>query len=295
MSLDEELKRVEGLEWPLEKQVNAFYSASILAAKFAEDMIIPVLRGQLGLSPREGAITGTYFRMYAWMKTLEVLNSSMHYQAVTSAARTLFESMLDLKILIEDTTGAQIQRFLAFPTAEKYRVAKKLLAFHDANPGVSDRETGAMRAFVDAPGKAAEVELLRQANWGVDRHGKPIRPKHWTGKNMDERARDAGKQYETWYVELWSMLSWHMHSGSVGYVGLSESGMHALFGKSHRHAQLFFLNGTVMCAKAMKVSKAIDGFSDFIGRLETMPGEIMLKEQLEFIRKQAQESAGNVG
>ena len=62
-----------------------------------------------------------------------------------------------------------------------------------------------------------------------------------------------------------------MHSGSVGYEGLSEDGMHALFGLAHRHAQVFFLQGTVMCAKAMSLIKAIDGFLDFIELLEKLP------------------------
>jgi hypothetical protein len=59
-------------------------------------------------------------------------------------------------------------------------------------------------------------------------------------------------------------------------------------GLAHRHAQLFFLQGTVFCAREMKLTKAIDNFFDVIERLEKLPGEITVRQQLDFIRKQAQ-------
>lgn len=295
VNLYDELKRIESLEWPLHKKVGAFYSASVTIAKFAEEMIIPVLRGQLDLKVREQAVTGTYYRMYAWMKTLGVLNGPIYHQAVAAGARTLFELMLDLKILAEDTTGDDIKKFLAFPEIEKYRVAKKLTEFREANPALSDVDTGPMRAFLDVPERAADVVLLQTTYYGTDRNAKPIKPSHWTGKKADQRAREAGKQYESWYVELWSLLSWHMHSGSVGYQGLSEDGMHSLFGLAHRHAQIFFLNGTVLCAEAMKLRPAIESFSAFIDRLERMPGEVIVREQLDFIRKQAEKPSDGSG
>lgn len=292
MSLEKDLKAIENLDWPLKKKVEAFLDGTRHCAKFAEEMIIPPLRGQLNLRVREQAVTGTYYRMYAWMKTLAVLNDAVHYQAVASAARTLFELLLDLKILTEDTTGDAISRFLAFPELEKFRVATKVTEFREANPGLADVGPAPMRAFLDEPGRADRVNLQRSTYYGVDKKkGKPIHPRHWTGKDIAQRARDAGKQYESWYNELYSGLSWHMHSGSVGYEGLSEDGMHALFGLAHRHIQLFFLQGTVMCAKAMSLNKAIEGFPDFIERLEKLPGEIMVREQLEFVRKQTQEAA----
>ena len=44
----------------------------------------------------------------------------------------------------------------------------------------------------------------------------------------------------------------------------------------------------------MSLNKAIEGFPDFIERLENLPGEIMVRAQLEFVRKQAQEAAGPI-
>jgi hypothetical protein len=287
MAFDDDLKAIENLDWPLRKKVGAFISGTAAAAQFAEEMMVPVLHGQIGLSPREQAITGTYYRMYSWMKTLATLNDTVHYQAVASAARTLFELLLDLKLLTEDASGEQIKRFLAFPEIEKFRVAKRMTEFREANPPLADVDPTPMRNFLDEPGRAKKIDLLRSEYYGTDKEGKPIRPPHWSGKNVEQRARKAGKQYESWYVELYSWLSWHLHSGSVGYEGLSEDGMHALFGLVHRHAQIFFLEGTVHCAKAMKITKAIDGFFDFIERLERLPGEITVKEQLEFVRQQA--------
>jgi hypothetical protein len=291
VSLNDELKAIADLDWPLRKKVEAFLSGTITAAKFAEEMVIPPLRGQLNLRIREHAVVGTYFRMYAWMKTLAVLNEPMHYQAVASAARTLFELLLDLKILTEDTTGDSISRFLAFPELEKFRVASKVTRFREANPEFAIVDPAPMRAFLEEEGRAERVNLQRRTYYGVRKNGEPNHPRHWTGKDVSQRAREAGKQFESWYHELYSGLSWHMHSGSVGYEGLSEDGMHALFGLAHRHAQVFFLQGTVMCAKPLHLAKAIDGFFDLIARLETLPGEIIVKEQLEFIRRQAQEAA----
>lgn len=287
MNIRDDLKAIENLDWPLKRKTEAFISGTATAAQFADDMIIGVLRGQMGLSLREQAVTGTYYRMYAWIKTLAVLHDTVHYQAVASGARTLFELLLDLKILVEDTTGEELQRFHAFPEIEKFRVATQVTQFREANPTLADVDPVPMRAFLADPARIKKIETSHEVNYGRDRNGDLRRVRHWTGKHADQRAREAGKQYEIWYVELYSGLSWHMHSGSVGYAGLSDDGMHALFGLAHRHIQLFFLQGTVLCAREMKLTKAIDNFFDLIERLETLPGEIMVREQLEFIRQQA--------
>lgn len=134
MSIHDDLKATENLDWPLKKKVEAFISGTATSAQFADEMIIGVLRGQMGLRPRELAVTGTYYRMYGWIKTLATLNDAVHYQAVASAARTLFELLLDLKILTEDTTGLELQRFQAFPEIEKFRVATKMTQFREENP-----------------------------------------------------------------------------------------------------------------------------------------------------------------
>lgn len=76
------------------------------------------------------------------------------------------------------------------------------------------------------------------------------------------------------------LTSWSIHAGSTNYAGFDEEAIESWFGVSHSMAQQYFLEATVICANAMHISKAVDGFHKIIEELRRVPGAVLVEEQI---------------
>ena len=123
MATLEEIQQAEVTQLSVRQRVEAIYKGTDAISKFAEDVLVPVLRGQLNLNNQENAVTGVYFRMCLWIRSLVAMNSRVHFQGAAAAARTLFELLLDIKLLVSDATGSMTDQFHAFPEVVRFRVA----------------------------------------------------------------------------------------------------------------------------------------------------------------------------
>ncbi|MEI6126239.1 MAG: hypothetical protein WCQ99_06750 [Pseudomonadota bacterium] len=74
------------IDLSIRKKVESFYKGTQAIADFAKAMMIPVLKGQLNLDKKKEAIVGTYFRMYAWIQSMVVMNGCVHFQGAGAAA-----------------------------------------------------------------------------------------------------------------------------------------------------------------------------------------------------------------
>lgn len=280
----EEIRKVEISDASIRRGVEALYKGTDAILQFAEKTIIPVLSNQIKLNNKEKAITGTYYRMYSWIKSAVVMNRRIDFQGAASAARSLFELFLDMKILAADETGEMVEKFHVFPKIEKFRVAKNLTDFCDKNKGKIKQDYSRQRNYMN---KLQTVNPIIIKHWGdkKDKKGNLIRPKHWTGKDVKKRAKDLGFEYEKLYMEIYPLLSWYIHSGSTGYGGVNEEGLEACFGYSHHIIQKVFLEATVTCAKAMKIIEAVEGFYDKIDKLQLVPGAVLVKDKIKLLKE----------
>jgi hypothetical protein len=277
----DELEKADVSDLPIGIRVEAFYKGTDAVSKFAESVMIPLLKGQINLSNKEKAIVGTYYRMYAWVRSMVAMNSRIHFQGAAAAARSLFELLLDIKMLAADKTGELVERFHAFPEIEKFRVAENFVSFCDDHPNDTKLDDSHQRTFINRLGKRQTIDQTIVKYWGITKKGKPNRPEHWTGKSVRERASDLGLKYEELYVEAYPLLSWYIHSGSTSYVGLNAEAIEACFGISHSIAQKVFLEATVICAQETKISLAVDWFHDAIADLRLAPGKVLVEEQIK--------------
>ena len=213
------------------------------------------------------------------------MKSRIHFQGAAAAARALFELLLDMRTLVNDKTGQFVERFHAFPEIEKFRAAENLISFCDKHPNYAKIDVSQRRNFVNRPDKRKTINQTIVKYWGTTKKGRPNRPEHWTGKKVQKRAHDLGLKYEELYVRVYPLLSWHIHSGSTGYAGFSAEGIESAFGVSHSIAQEMFLEATVICAEEMKISEAIDSFSDKIASLRVTPVKGLTREQIEILEK----------
>jgi hypothetical protein len=247
------------------------------------------------LNDHERAVTGTYYRMYLWIQSLGAMNSRVHFQGAAAASRTLFELLLDGKLLAEDADGTMTGRFHAFPEMGRFRVAKAVVEYNDSHTGSTIEDTH-QRSLVNTQGKEQSVDQLSTKHWGTNKKGNPQRPRHWSGLRVNARARRLGPTYEELYVESYPLLSWSVHAGSGNYAGLDENAIESCFALSHSIAQRCFLEATALTAQLMHINEAVEGFSDILEDLRLTPGKVIVEEQARIIDEARQKSGsqGNI-
>jgi hypothetical protein len=117
--------------------VSSYYDAVCECVDFVQKQIIPVLNGQLNLSQKEEAILGIFYRMHALTSSLSRLDNKLDFNAVATISRTVFELLLDIKILtLPSLTPTELDKFQSFAKIERFRKASKLLEFQAQNPGL---------------------------------------------------------------------------------------------------------------------------------------------------------------
>ncbi len=293
MATLEEIQQAEVTQLSVRQRVEAFYKGTDAISKFAEEVMIPVLRGQLNLNDQEQAVTGVYYRMYLWILSLIAMNSRVHFQGAAAAARTLFELLLDEKLLVSDTTGSMIGKFHAFPEVDRFHVAKTIVDYNDTHQASSIEDTH-QRQLVNTQGKEKAIDQQILQHWGTTRAGSPHRPRHWSGLTVKARSQQLGSVYEELYIESYPLLSWSVHSGSGSYSGLDEAAIESCFGHSHSIAQRCFLEATELTAELMHIKDAVEGFKDILENLRVTPGKVIVAEQARII-DEARQKSGSQG
>ena len=106
---------------------------------FSHEVMIPQLKALLGPTTEEIAIRDIYFKMYLFLGSAMTMNRLDHFQSVAALTRSLFELLLDMKILAADKTGDAVNRYNEFPEIERYRRAEQLIRSTRAIPIRSSR------------------------------------------------------------------------------------------------------------------------------------------------------------
>lgn len=277
-----ELEQAEVTQLSVRQRVEAFFKGTDIIKQFAAEVMVPILCCQLSLNEQEEAVTGVYYRMYLWMLSLVSMNSRVHFQGAAAAARTLFELLLDEKLLVTDTNGSMIAKFHAFPEVERFRLAKAIVGYNDTHRG-SGIDDVHQRQLISTMGKEQAVNQQASQHWGTTKSGNPYRPQHWSGLKVKDRAKRLGPQYEELYIESYPLLSWSIHSGSVNYAGLNEDAIESCFGLSHSIAQRCFIEATTLITELMHIKEAVEGFNDILKELRLTPGKVIVKEQARII------------
>jgi hypothetical protein len=247
---------------------------------FSHEVMIPQLKALLGPTAQEVALRDIYFKMYLFLRSAITMNRLDHFQSVAGLTRSLFELLLDMKILATDKTGDAVKRYNEFPEIERYRRAEQLIAFDAKHPNQIKQDLSVQRAFVSDPARQARVTSAIGP--------KRKYPDHWSGMNARDRARHAGE--ETLYVEVYALLSWYVHAGAAGTAGMGKDALESVFGICHGLIRRIFLEAISICAKATKISEMPE-FPDWMTSLETKTAELIVSEQRKLLdAKRAQPS-----
>lgn len=257
----------------IEKGAKAFYSGTVHAVDFADQVMIPVLKGQIKLSKKEKAIIAIYFRLILQLKALKLLNEYRNFQTVMACARSIFEQLLDLKLIIENKISDVVDKFYAFYEFEKFRTAKEIVNFSIKNPTTKIR-TKNQKQLLNKKGEAKKVDDLKKKYWSKNR----VIP-HWSGRSARKRAELIGKEYEAFYYQTYSMMSWYIHSGPSGTYYVNEDGLRTVFVRGHELSQTMFIEASVLVAKEFSLDKAVPGFYKSMEKLKLVPGFVLLEDR----------------
>ena len=276
---NQELTKDDLSKIPMDSSLKAFYSGCERCADFSQKVIIPALNGVLKLSKKEEILIGIYRSMHCWMKAVALLNHPVYFQTVATAARSIFELVLDIKLITDDTIENGLKKFKEFPKIERYRIIREFAEFQINNPDIKSNVSSKRMEIASDKNKEKEIDVLAKL-WGKNR--KNIR--HWSDLGIKKRAEKASVEYERFYYESFALLSLYVHSGLAGTINMSEEGLKAVYGNSTRIIHDMFLTAVSIIAKEFKFDKAIPKFEEWMRKLDSVPGEVILREKEKYIK-----------
>lgn len=273
---DELIEKLKALELPMRDNVQSLFDGTCAAKALVEQSVIPLITGMMSRNEYEEAVAGVYFRVGAWLKSLAELKQAVHVQAVLSAARSLFELWLDVKLLVKNPGDAG--KFHAFVFVERFRVAKAAASFADREYPDDASKADYERQFVNDPGNQAHLtSLCTTSGWWDVATGKPKWPNHWSGiANTADIARSLGTKYEEIYQMYFRQWSWSIHAGAAGLGRLSAKGIEAAFGQAHELAQDMVYDATEEVASTFRLFDADPTLREKLrGAKEVMPRSLV--------------------
>lgn len=179
-----------------------------------EQFSLAVVRSHLEERPSATAaddcFRGAYYRAASYVGSLIRLDDVSHFQAISMLARSMFELAVDVRLMRIVPNAAE--KVIGHCDVEKLRSARKTVAIADG--ATSAVEALPQREFVK--NREVEIAATQQRLWPNAR-----RVDHWSGvSSLPDRASRAGADCTEAYELRYAELSWDVHPGLTGVIGL---------------------------------------------------------------------------
>lgn len=203
-------------------------------------------------------------RVRAWLGTLSKLDSPTDFQAVHAASRSIFETAIDM-VLILHQEKQDITKLLAWERSAKLRAAERMVE--------STPNSKALK-FIEC--RKDKVQTERNLIWPT-RDGKPrSHPERWTGRDLRRDAEKAESYlsagFVRFYLERYSTTCWNVHgSGAAGIWDLRSDAFPDICSMAMKSACEFAL---VCVEYSLRLFDAFDEISE--ARLKRLREEMLL-------------------
>jgi hypothetical protein len=165
---------------------------------------------------RDNCFLGTYYRTVPNVDSLLALNNSTHFQAAAMLSRSLFELAIDIKLI--DKIPAGWLKMVFFVEIEKLRSARKMVDFARSNPSRTF-DISSQTEFIAKNG--ARIDQNHRTLWPSKKPNTKVSDlKHWSAKDLSQRAALLGDPFDEMYNSHYPRLSWYVHSGLTGVLNL---------------------------------------------------------------------------
>ena len=204
------------IKTPTAEENAGLFRAVLQSLKEFNDVEIKnVMEGLIMPTDRENCFLACYWRAVANVDTLLGMTQVRNVQAIAMLARTMIEIAVDIRLI--DLIQDSVPKILIHTQIEKLKAAQRVTAYASNHSLDSPVPIDPYQQFVMK--KQIWIESEAAKLWPAvalkDIH-------HWSSLTMASRVKLLKQPLEELYELFYRMLSWQVHSGSTGVMGLAK-------------------------------------------------------------------------
>ena len=142
------------------------------------------------------------------------LDGPEHCLALAASLRAILELYVDLNLIDQGTITNGAEKYFSFPTVEKCRSARSIVDMRKRFHLNTTNETAPVDEYLSKPENSdSNIEALRAQLWGKTKKGNPVKPKHWTNRDLRQRVELLNvPDIVDRYVSSYYWCNWFVHS-----------------------------------------------------------------------------------
>jgi hypothetical protein len=206
------------MEAPANHPNHSFHAALRNLDKLERDDFREVIKSLFNPTLRERYITVNYQRAAFNVDMMVAIKDTKQFQTLSLLARTIFELAVEIKSIIRDADAAK--KIELFSKMEVLRSSRRIVEFTGGGPEA--RRYQQQADFIAKYG--AQIDADEAAMWPPNpTKSKKQVIKHWTKKDIRQRAKDLGDPFDRIYDVHYAQLSWMTHSGVVSPLNMTSA------------------------------------------------------------------------
>jgi hypothetical protein len=212
-----------------------------VVARFIDDKLRAAVDERAPKAAHGIAFQGQLPRTIGWLRSLAKLNDpGGDFQAITSAARSVFESAVDVTLMHFDGSANGPEKMDAWEDSAKLKHTQNVTDYLST---LGRPPTDAERTMMTyATREKDRIEKLR-LRWWPNENGRHPRNR-WTGRDLGTDARDADKLLPEGFEEFYRLrnpqLCWNVHgSGLAGVANVGPESFAYIGGRAYGEAARF--------------------------------------------------------
>ena len=246
--------------------------------KFNDQEVNGVLSGQLKTNDRENCFLLVYWRSVNNVASMLQLSDVRHFQTIANLARTMLELAADAHLL--KSIPDSVQKLLYFNRLERLRAARGILNYESTHKLSMPLNSSPYKLFAATQGQ--QIENDGAILWP---NLKLRDLKHWTGLSLDKRSKLVGQPLEEIYELYNRMLSWYVHSGGSGVMGLPPETFPVICSLGYRVAALTFEEVIMQVAKEFKFTIVDDSIGTKLEYAKALPLTSSPEQELQLAKE----------
>lgn len=246
--------------------------------QFNDQEVKGVLLGQFKTTDKENCFLLVYWRAVHNVDSMLELSNVLHFQTIANLARTMLELAADAHLL--KFIPNSVEKLLYFNRLEKLRAAKGILKYESTHTLSMPLNSSPYKAFVST--QEQQIEQDGTALWP---NLKLRNLKHWTGLSLDKRCKLVGQPMEEVYELYNRMLSWYVHSGGSGVMGLPPETFPVICSLGYRVAALTFEEVIMQVAKEFKLTIVDDSIGKKLEYAKALPLTSTPEQELQLAKE----------
>jgi hypothetical protein len=198
-----------------EENAGLFHAVLKSLKEFNDIELKNVIQGLINPTDRENCFLACYTRAAANVDTLLDMTHVRNVQAIAMLARTMIEIAADIRLI--DVIQDAVPKILIHTQIEKLKAAQRVTSYASNHTLGTPVHIGPYQEFIAKKQKWIDAE--------ADKLWPGVALKyigHWSRLDMAARVQLLKEPLEEQYELFYRMLSWQVHAGATGIMGLPK-------------------------------------------------------------------------